>query len=153
MEILNTSCAHRYLKFLRMMMMMMMMMINQFCGMVDRKKTLSFISSWDYCQRFSPSQISHTPGAWFEPAQNLSSYFVEWSCTVVIASLWNKNCSGNGNVETLIWWLCACVCPRKSQSHVVDRKDEPQNHSFSVFWERGEMAEENKQKTYVLLLK
>ena len=31
-----------------MMMMMMMMMMNCFCGMVDRRKAISFISSQDY---------------------------------------------------------------------------------------------------------
>ena len=50
-----------------------------------------------------------------------------------IASLQNNNCSGNGNVKTLIWWLCACVSPRKSQSHIVDQKYGPQNPSFNVF--------------------
>ena len=36
---------------------------------------------WD-----SPSQISDTPQPRFEPAQNLSSDIVEWSCAVVIAT-------------------------------------------------------------------
>ena len=58
------------------MMMMMMMMIN--CGMVDGWKAFSLISSREYCQRFSPSRISNTPQAGFEPAQNLSSGLVEW---------------------------------------------------------------------------
>ena len=53
------------------------LMMNCFCGMVDQRKTLGFISSRDHCQRFSPSQISDTPQAGFEPAQNLSSHFVE----------------------------------------------------------------------------
>ena len=63
-----------------MMMMMMMMMIvimNCFCGMVDRRKAFSLISSRDHCQRSSPSRISDTPRAGFKPAQNLSSGFVE----------------------------------------------------------------------------
>ena len=68
------------------MMKMMMMMINCFCGMVDRRKTFSFISSRDHCQRSSPSRISDTPRAGFEPAQNPSSGLVEWSCAVVITS-------------------------------------------------------------------
>ena len=38
-----------------------------------RWKALSLISSRDHCQRFSPSYISGTPRAGFEPAQNLSS--------------------------------------------------------------------------------
>ena len=47
-----------------------------FCGTVDRQKTFSLISSRDHCQRSSPSRISDTLRA-FEPAQNLSSGFVE----------------------------------------------------------------------------
>ena len=35
-----------------------MMMMNCFCGMVDRQKAFSLISSWDHCQRSSPLQIS-----------------------------------------------------------------------------------------------
>ena len=54
--------------------------LNCFCGMVDRRKHLSLISSRDHCQKRSlPSQISDTPRAGCEPAQNLSSGFVEWS--------------------------------------------------------------------------
>ena len=48
-----------------------------FCGMVDRRKTFSLISSLDYCQRCSPSPISDTPQVGFEPVQDLSSGFVE----------------------------------------------------------------------------
>ena len=59
-----------------MMMMMMMKMINCFCSMFDQRKAFSFISRLDHCQRSSPSQISDTR-AGFEPAQNLSSGFVE----------------------------------------------------------------------------
>ena len=62
----------------------LMMMMNCFCGMVDRQKALSLISSRDHCQRSSPSWISETLRVGFEPAQNLSSGFVEWSCAVVI---------------------------------------------------------------------
>ena len=57
---------------LMMMMMMMMMMMSCFCGMVDRQKAFILISSRDHCQRFSPLQISDTPRAGFEPAQNLN---------------------------------------------------------------------------------
>ena len=35
------------------------------------------IYSRDHCQRFSPSQISDTPWPGFEPAQKLSSGFIE----------------------------------------------------------------------------
>ena len=58
-------------------MMMKMMVMNCFSGMVDQQKAFSLISSWDHCQRSSPSQISDTPQAGFEPAQNLSSGLVE----------------------------------------------------------------------------
>ena len=66
--------------------MMMMMMVNCFCGMVDRWKAFSLISSRDHCQRSSPPRISDTPRAGFEHVQNLSSGLVEWSCAVVITT-------------------------------------------------------------------
>ena len=69
-----------------MMMMMMMMIMNCFRGMVDRRKAFSLISSRDHCQRFSPSQITETPQAGFEPVQNLSSGIIEWRCAVVITT-------------------------------------------------------------------
>ena len=56
----------------------MMMMMNYFCGMVDRRKAFSLISSRDHCQKSSPSRIYDTPQVGFELAQNLSSAFVEW---------------------------------------------------------------------------
>ena len=43
-------------------------------------------SSRDHYQRSLPSRISDTLRAGFEPAQNLSSGLVEWSCTVVITT-------------------------------------------------------------------
>ena len=46
-------------------------LLNCFCGMVDRRKAFSLIS---------------TPRAGFEPAQNLSSGLVEGSCAVVITT-------------------------------------------------------------------
>ena len=45
--------------------------MNCFCGMVDRRKVFSLISSRDHCQRSSPLQISNMLQAGFEPAQNL----------------------------------------------------------------------------------
>ena len=65
---------------------MMMMIINCFCGMVDQWKAFSHISSQDHCQRSSPSKITDMLQAGFEPAQKLSSGFVEWSCVVVITT-------------------------------------------------------------------
>ena len=47
------------------------------CGMVDRRKTFSLISSLEYCQGFSPSRIFNMPRAGLEPVQNLSSGVVE----------------------------------------------------------------------------
>ena len=57
-----------------------------FCGMVDQWKAFNLISSQDHCQRSSPLRISDTPWAGFEPAQNLSSGLVEWSCAVAITT-------------------------------------------------------------------
>ena len=48
-----------------MMMMMMKMVMNCFCGMVDRRKVFSLISSRYHCRRFSPSRMSNTPRAGF----------------------------------------------------------------------------------------
>ena len=67
-------------------MMMMMMMMNSFCDMLDRRKAFILISSRDHCQRSTPTRISDTPRAGFEPTQNLSSCFVQWSCLVVITT-------------------------------------------------------------------
>ena len=65
---------------------LMIMMMNFFCGMVDRRKAFSLISSRDHCQRSSPSRISDTPWAGFEPAQNLISGLFDWSYAVVITT-------------------------------------------------------------------
>ena len=65
-------------------------MMNCFCCMVDRRKAFSLISNRDHCQSSSPTGISDTPRAGFEPAQNLSSGFAEWSCAVlIITTLWH----------------------------------------------------------------
>ena len=45
------------------------------------KRHLNVISSWDHCQRFSPSQISDMQWPGFEPILSLSSDFV---CAEVI---------------------------------------------------------------------
>ena len=63
------------------------MMMNCLCGMVHQQKAFNLISSWDHCQRSSPSQISDMPQAGFETAQNLSSGFVESSYEVVITTI------------------------------------------------------------------
>ena len=51
--------------------------MNCFCGMVDRQKAYSLISSQDHCQGSLQAQISDMPQAQFEPVQNLGSDFVE----------------------------------------------------------------------------
>ena len=61
-------------------------LVNYFCGMVDRRKAISLISSRNHCQRSSPSRISDMPRTGFEPAQNLSLGLVGWSCAVVITT-------------------------------------------------------------------
>ena len=60
--------------------------LNCFCGMADQRKASSLISRREHCQRSSPSRISDTPPAGFEPALNLSSGLVERSCAVVITA-------------------------------------------------------------------
>ena len=55
------SLKAKGLMMMTMMMMMMMMMMICFCGMVNRRKAFSLISSRDHCQRSSPSRISDTP--------------------------------------------------------------------------------------------
>ena len=64
--------------------------MNCFCGMTDRRKAFSLISSRGQCQRSSPLRISDALRAGFELAQNLSSGFVEWSCAAGITT---------GNIE------------------------------------------------------
>ena len=62
------------------------MMISDELWIVNCDDERSLFSSRDHCQRPSPSRISDTPRAGFEPAQNLSSGFDEWSCAVVITT-------------------------------------------------------------------
>ena len=71
--------------------------------MVDRRKVFRPISSLDHCQRSSPSRISNTPRAGFEPAQNLISSFVEWFCECKVS------------VKQKIWPL-----PTESLKYVAD---------------------------------
>ena len=51
---------------------------ESFCGVVDQRKAFSLISIRDHWH--------DTPRAVCEPAQNLSSGLVEWSCAVVITT-------------------------------------------------------------------
>ena len=66
------------------------------------ERHLRFISCRDHCQRFSPSQIFDTPQAGFEPAQNLSSDFVKWSCAGVIN--WFKKLLKGCSCS---YWICS----------------------------------------------
>ena len=62
----------------------MMMNDEIFCGIVDQRKTLSLISSRDYCQRFSPSHSYYQrfSSSGFEPVQNLSSGLIEGAVVI-----------------------------------------------------------------------
>ena len=104
-----------------MMMMMMMMMINCFCGMVNRRKTISLNSSRDHCQRSSPSRISDTPRAGFEPAQNLSSGLVEWSCAVVITTTPRRH-NFEGHWNLVYFWSIIGLYFRKSYKTTLFKK-------------------------------
>ena len=78
-----------------------LMMMNCFCGMVDRRKAVTLLSSRDHCQRSSPPRNSDTPRAGFEPAQKLSSGLVEWNCAVVITT--------TPRVASLLYQLFLCI--------------------------------------------
>ena len=62
-------------------------------------KAFSLIFSRDHCQRSSPSRISDTPRAGFEPAQNLSSGLVEWNFAIVITNIPRRH-----NTKSWISW-------------------------------------------------
>ena len=107
------------------MMMMLMIIMNCFCGMVDYKKTLILITSWEICQTLSPSWNSGTRQAGFVPAQNLSSHLVEWSCALVITNTphhhdltWKKhissafstyNCQKFANLQFKLLFFCYAI--------------------------------------------
>ena len=73
----NVSPENLMMMMMMMKMMIMMIMMNCFCDMVDRGKASSLISSLDHRQRSSPSQISDTPQAGFQPVKDLSSSLVK----------------------------------------------------------------------------
>ena len=93
---------------LKNMMMVMIVIMNYFCGMVDQRKAFGLISSRDHCQRSSPSPISNMPQAGFEPAQNLSSGFVEWSCAVVIIT--TPRCHILDLIQFIVDFPHKCFC-------------------------------------------
>ena len=78
-------------------------MMNCFCSIVDRRKAFSLISSRGHCQRSSPSRISDMPQAGFQPAQNLSSGLVEWSCAVVITTTPRRHYTTT-SIQQLNFW-------------------------------------------------
>ena len=69
------------------------------------ERCLRLTSSQDHCQRFSPSHISDNPPAGFEPAQNLSSDFVEWSCAVVITATPFFTCFTYDKGDSKDYWI------------------------------------------------
>ena len=87
--------CHSLSIFVMMMMMMMMMMMNCFCGMVYRRKAFSLICSREHCERPSPSRISNTPRAGFEPAQNLKSGLVESKILESLAGCLTELCASD----------------------------------------------------------
>ena len=107
--------------------------MNCFCGMVDGRKTFSLISSQDHCQRSSPSRISDTPRAGFEPAQNLSSGFVEWSCAVVITT--TPQCHkrhAHRHKRCTLWYPLSFWVPICTQKMVHPHNSEPALKIFLV---------------------
>ena len=58
-DVLHSPCDCRRVYSIHCFKMMMKMM-NCFCGMVDRRKASSLISSWDHCQRSLLLRIWHT---------------------------------------------------------------------------------------------
>ena len=69
------SCISSGINILQMLYSVLQVLImNCFCGMVNRQKAFSLISSRERCQSSSPSQIYDTPRAGFAPAQNLLSW-------------------------------------------------------------------------------
>ena len=65
--------------------MMMTMMVNCFCGMADRRKAFSLISSREHCQRSSPSRILNTPRAgWKYTCRNIHWFYQHYQSGKVI---------------------------------------------------------------------
>ena len=104
-----------------------MMMINCFSGMVDRQKAFSLVSSRVHCQRSSPSRIRNHAASRIEPAQNMSSRFVEWSCAgsdnhypttprIAVEKKWINWCWENhGRLQQNYWLVQANFSLSKSK--------------------------------------
>ena len=67
----NTKTNSSYRGDVYLMKTVLMRMMNCFCGVADRRKAFSLISSQDHCQRSSPLRISDTQRVGLEPPQNL----------------------------------------------------------------------------------
>ena len=57
-----------------------------------------------HCQRSSPSQISDTPLAGFEPGQNLSLGLVKWSYAVVMTTTSQQKIKNPTWSKYSLWW-------------------------------------------------
>ena len=93
--------------------------------MVDRRKAFSLMFSRDHCQRSTPSRISDTPRAGFEPAQNLSSGFVEWSDTHYTTPPPVENWSNFS-------WSCECFISHEIKSSHKHKSKKSENVSVYV---------------------
>ena len=99
--------------------------------MFDQQKTFSLIFNRDHCQRFSLSQISDTPWAEFEPAQNLSSGLLKQSCAVVINTLmreWLINRSG------VFQAVREVISFYKLQTHLLPTEKEFKTVKAQIIW-------------------
>ena len=87
------------------------MMMNCFCGMVDRRKAFSLISSRDHCQRSSPSRIS----LWHAGSRVWTCAEPEFRlCRMKMNEWWF--CRINGSFAliafSLSWLTCSSVWPK-----------------------------------------
>ena len=86
-----------------------------FAKWLTDKRRLRLIFSRDHCQTFSPSQISETRRAGFEPAQNLSSDFVEGSCAVAITA------TSRRHTQSIKVWRTLSVYQSKHQNVWINK--------------------------------
>ena len=89
--------------------------MNSFCGMADGRKAVSLVSKRNHCQRSSSSRISDMPRTGFEPAQNLSSGFVEWSYALVITTTTRRQKVAVEVAGIILnlrihLWVASCIC-------------------------------------------
>ena len=91
------------------------MVMNCFCGEVDQRKAFSLIFSQDHCQGSPPSWISDTPWEGFEPAQNLSPDFTEWSCLVMETT--------NTKASRIRWWVGSRTPKMQSLTFALENRE------------------------------